>query len=250
MNFLPGLALSFLLLACNGEHVPDCFQQTGELVREELSLPEFDKITVYENISVVLIQGAVQKVELETGTNLRPEVTAKVVAGRLEVRDENNCNLFREYGTTTFFITTPNLTEIRSSTGFPIRSEGTLQFDKVILQSESFSSPETETTDGSFDLELDAQSVSVVANGIAFFRLRGTTDNLQLTIGAGDSRIEANLLLANNVSVSHRGSNDMLVYPMQSLKGVIRGTGDVVSFSRPDSVEIELLYKGRLLFKN
>jgi hypothetical protein len=239
-----------LLLACNGEQVPDCFQQTGKLVREELSLPEFDKITVYENITLVLKQGTTQKVELETGTNLRPEVTAEVVSGRLEVKDKNNCNLFRDYGTTTFYITSPYLTEIRSSTGFPIRTDGILEFDKILLQSESFSSPETETTDGSFDMELNAQSVTIVANGIAYFRLGGTTENLQLNIGAGDSRIEAGSLLANKVTVNHRGSNDMLIHPIQSLKGVIRGTGDVVCFNRPDSVEIEVLYKGRLIYKD
>ena len=242
------LALFLLLLSCNGEHVPDCFQKTGDAVREELSLPAFDKITVYENVSLVLTQGDTQKVVLETGSNLRPEISAKVVDGRLEVRDENNCNLFRDYGTTTVYVTSPDLTEIRSSTGFPIRSEGVLRYSRLILQSESFSNPGSETTDGSFNLVLEAQSVTVVANGIAYFRLSGTTGSLQLNIGAGDSRIEANALLAGMVTINHRGSNDMLVSPLQSLKGVIRGTGDVLSYGRPDTVEVVQLYKGRLLF--
>lgn len=239
-----------LVLACNGERVPDCYQGAGDPLREELLLPSFNKLTVYENIRVVLKQGTEQRVEVETGTNLRPEISAEVVAGRLELHDGNNCNLFRDYGLTTFYITTPELSEIRSSTGFPIESNGVLAFEDLQLQSESFSNPEAETTDGSFDLELDAKNVRIVTNGIAFFRLRGATENLQLTIAAGDSRIDAQSLLAGHITVNHRGSNDMLVYPLQSLRGVIRGTGDVVSFNRPDTVAVSQLYKGELLFKN
>ncbi len=246
------LLLQFLLLplfSCNGDKVPDCIQNAGELVREELVLEPFDKITVYELVRVVIRHGAEQKVEVETGRFLRDEVSASVVNGRLELRNNNRCNLFREYGLTTFYITVPELSEIRSSTGFPILSEGVLPFERLSLISESFVNPETETTDGSFDLNLEVESLSVVANGIAYFKLQGTASRMQLTVAAGDSRIEAENLLARQVSVNHRGSNDMLVYPLESLEGVIRGTGDVVSFHRPDTVQVEILYRGRLIYR-
>ncbi|NNJ88660.1 MAG: DUF2807 domain-containing protein, partial [Eudoraea sp.] len=165
-------------------------------------------------------------------------------------RNTNNCNLFREYGITRIFVTSPNINEIRSSTGWPIRSDGSLSFPSLSLISESFNNPETETTDGSFDLELNTQNLSVVANGIAYFQLRGNTQRFTATIAAGDSRIEAEELIAQEVVIAHRGSNDILVTPQQILRGVIRGTGDVLSFNQPDSVDIEELYRGRLIFKD
>ncbi len=237
-------------LGCNGENVPDCFQNAGELVREEVSLPNFEKITVFENIELVLSEGPVQEVVIETGEFLRPEVTAEVEGERLIVRNTNNCNLFREYGITKIFVTAPNINEIRSSTGWPIRSNGTLSFPELSLISESFSNPEIETTDGSFELELNSQELNIVTNGIAYFQLRGTTQRFSAFIAAGDSRIEAEELIAQEVVVNHRGSNDMLINPQQILRGVIRGTGDVLSFARPDSVDIEELYRGRLIFKD
>ena len=89
-----------------------------------------------------------------------------------------------------------------------------------------------------------------MANGIAYFQVRGTTENVNVSIPAGDSRIEAENLVAQNVTLNHRGSNDILVNPQQRLEGVFRGTGDVVSLNRPAIVDVEVLYKGQLIFRN
>lgn len=238
-----------LILGCNSENAPDCLQNAGDIIREEVTLPNFSKITVFENINMVLKQGDIQKVEIETGEFLREEVTATLEGDRLLLRNENGCNFFREYGLTTVYVTSPNISEIRSSTGFPIRSDGILAYPSLTLLSESFVNPETETTDGEFDLEVNSENVSVAANGIAYFRLRGAVQNLNLNIAAGDSRIEAENLIAENIALNHRGSNDMLINPQLSLTGVIRGTGDVISFNRPTEVAMEEIFNGRLIFQ-
>ena len=244
-----GLLMLFLLAACNGDNVPDCFQNAGDIVREEVSVPDFSTITVFENIELILKQGDTQRVEVQTGTHLREEVGIEVRDGRLLLTDTNNCNLFREYGSTRIYVTSPNIEEIRSSTAFPIRSDGVLAYDDITLYAESFVDSSSETTDGSFELELASRDIHVVVNGIAFLRLTGNTSNLNITIAAGDSRIEADGLVAENVALDHRGSNDIFVNPQQALNGVIRGTGDVVSFHRPALVDVEILYTGRLLFR-
>lgn len=241
--------LIFTLTACNSENAPDCLQNAGELVRDEVALPEFAKITVFENVTLILKQGDVQKVEVETGEFLRDEISAVVEDDRLLLRDTNDCNYFREYGITKVYVTSPNITEIRSSTGFPIQSDGILEYSDLTLISESFVNPETQTTDGEFDLQVNSENISIVVNGIAYFRLGGKTINLNILIAADDSRIEAEKLTAQNVEINHRGSNDMLIDPQVSLKGVIRGTGDVISFNKPAEVEVEVLYTGRLIFR-
>jgi len=234
---------------CNSDSAPDCLQNAGDLVREEVSVANFTEITVFENVSLVLKQGETQKVEIETGEFLRNEVTASVEGDRLLLRDTNDCNYFREYGLTTVYVTSPNISEIRGSTGRSITSDGILSYDSLALISESFINPESETTDGEFDLEVDTENLTIVVNGIAYFKLNGTTESLNVTIAAGDSRIEAQNLVAQNVSLNHRGSNDIFINPMVSINGTIRGTGNVISLNRPDVVDVEELYKGRLVFR-
>lgn len=243
------LGVLSMLFACSSESAPECLQTSGHLVREEVSVPDFTKITVSEKVGLILKQGAIQKVEIETGKFLFEEVSAVVVGDRLILRNENGCNLFRDYGLTKVYVTSPNITEIRSKTGLSIVSDGILAYPNLTLFSESFLEPDSETTDGEFDLKLDTQSVSVVVNGIAYLKLGGTTENISLIIAAGDSRIEAHDLEAQNVFLDHRGSNDMFINPQQSLTGVIRGNGDVISSNRPAMVEVKELFKGRLIFR-
>ena len=114
------LVLLFILIsACDSENSPDCFQTAGNLVRQDVVVPVFSKITVFENVSLVLKQGDEQKVTIETGKNLIEEVNAVVDGERLVLTDTNDCNYFRDYETTTVFVTAPNISEIRSSTVSP-----------------------------------------------------------------------------------------------------------------------------------
>lgn len=246
--FLRLLPLLTLLGGGCGADGPDCFQASGDLERITLEVSEFSNITVFENIQLVLRYGPQQEVVMETGKNLRSDVSARVVDGTLELMDTNSCNFFRAYGRTTFYVTTPDLNVLRSSTGWPVRSDGVLPFKSLRLLSESFNNPQTQTTDGSFDLELQVDRLEVVSNGIAFFRLRGQAIEFSVTIAAGDSKVDAHDLLSESVQVNHRGSNDISVRPSRRISGLINGYGDVLSFERPPEVEVEETFRGRLIF--
>ncbi len=243
------LFLFVLFISCNSENAPDCFQNAGDLVRVEVELPNFTTITVFEKLNLVLRQGEEQRVEIESGELLINEISAEVENGRLAVRNDNGCNFVRDFGISTIYVTSPNITEIRSSTGLLISSDGVLSYPSLTLLAESFVNTESETTDGSFDLTLDVEQISVVVNGIAFFQLNGIAENFNITVAAGDSRIETGSLLAQNVNLDHRGTNDIIVNPQQSLSGTIRGTGDVISVSVPPVIDIEEIFNGRLIFR-
>jgi len=242
--------MALFFVACNSESALDCFQNSGDIIRDEVVVADFTKITVFENVGLVLKEGPEITVEVQTGEFLRNEVDVSVTDGRLLLRNTNDCNYVRAYGLTKVFVTAPTITEIRSSTGLKVESDGVLRYQSLALISESFNNPESETTDGEFDLELNTESVSIVVNGITYFKLKGTTELLNVTVAAGDSRIEAADLQAQTVSIDHRGSNDLFVNPQQTVQGVIRGTGDVISSTKPPLVEVEELYRGRLIFKD
>ncbi len=62
-------------------------------------------------------------------------------------------------------------------------------------------------------------------------------------------RIEAGELEVGDLSFSHRSTNQMIVNPRQKLSGTIRSLGDVISKNRPPIVEVEELFRGRLIFE-
>jgi len=242
------IAIMLVVVNCSSENAPDCFQNAGDITIENVEVPQFTKITVYENVQLTIRQGSTIRVEVETGEYLRNDVEVEVEDGRLLLRDSNSCNFTRKYGLTKVFVTAPNITEIRSSTGLEILSDGVLAYSSLSLISESYNDPDAGYTSGEFNLELDTQNLSIVSNGISFYDLRGKTRNFNILFAAGDSRLEAKALVADNISFNHRGSNDMRLNPQLSLEGTLRGTGDVVSFNRPDLVEVEQLYQGELIF--
>ncbi|GGG53557.1 hypothetical protein GCM10011414_24050 [Croceivirga lutea] len=240
----------FVLISCGGENTPDCFQSAGDMQKIEVGVTAFENITVFENLNLVLTQGDDFKVEIESGENLINDITAKVEDDRLILRNENDCNWFRTYGISTVYVTCPDLKQLRSSTGGLIQSNGPLGFESLSLVSESFNVPEAETTDGSFDLELNTETVGIVVNGIAYFKLRGNSQNLSVNIASGDSRIEAQELIATNVVVNHRGTNNIIVNPQEQISGVIRSYGDVICVNRPPSVLVDEQFEGKLIFQD
>jgi len=62
--------------------------------------------------------------------------------------------------------------------------------------------------------------------------------------------LEAENLRVNEVRIFQRSANIMIINPVESLRGSIRGTGDVISVNRPPIVEVEEYYTGQLLFED
>jgi hypothetical protein len=87
-----------------------------------------------------------------------------------------------------------------------------------------------------------------LSNGLSSYYLNGTVNNLVLSFFAGDGRFEGENLMAQNIEVFHRGSNDMVVNPQQSITGSIVATGNVIAKNEPPIIEVEELFNGRLIF--
>ncbi|TBN02664.1 DUF2807 domain-containing protein [Hyunsoonleella flava] len=248
MKSIKYIILIVLVFACDSENANDCFQKTGNIVQEEVVLNAFNKILVNRDIALILKDGPEQKVVIETGKNLLNDVEAKVESARLILTDNNTCNYVRDYGITKVYVTSPNITEIRSSTQYDIRSDGVLTYPTINILSEDFNVPDTFTV-GDFVLQIDSNSFSTVFNGLSIAYISGATNSLNVNLAGGDSRFEARDLVAQNVTIFQRSSNDIIVNPQQEIKGKIFSTGNVISVNTPATIDVEELYKGRLIFE-
>ena len=237
-----------LFYGCDSESALDCFQTAGNIIQQEFSVSSFERILVNRDIELIIKQGVSQQVIVETGDNLLNDITVEVIGNQLELSDNNNCNFVRDLGITKVFVTTPNLTEIRCSTQFEIKSDGVLDFNNLNLLSENFNSPNTLPI-GNFILNLNVVNLNVVTDNLSLFYLSGEAENLNINFANGDSRFEGENLIAQNVSVFHRGTNDMIVNPQQSITGSILSTGNVISVNQPPIVDVEEVFNGRLIFE-
>ncbi|WP_027125789.1 head GIN domain-containing protein [Gelidibacter mesophilus] len=236
-----------LLLSCNAKVMPDCFQNAGPIIQMEVSVPEFNKIIVFERVQLILKDAPEQKIIIETGEYLRDEVTATVEDGELILKNTNGCNISRDYGITKIYVSAPNITQIRSSTGLPILSDGFLNYPKLVLFSEDFGAEDQYHTNGDFRLEVNCKELTVVNNNLSHMFLSGSVENLDIGFYSGNSRFEGRDLIAQNIKIFHRSSNDMILNPQASLIGEIRSTGDVILVHEPPVVNVQSYYTGQLI---
>ncbi|SDI37358.1 head GIN domain-containing protein [Winogradskyella thalassocola] len=239
---------SLLLLACNSEDANDCFQTSGSIIQQVISISSFERILVHRDIELIIKDAPNYKVTIETGENLINDVEVEVIDGQLVLTDHNSCNYVRDYGITKIYVETPTLTEIRTSTQYDISSDGVLSYDTLNLLSEDYNET-NEFTVGDFRLNINSNNLSVSSNNLSFYYINGAVDNLFVGFYAGAGRFEGENLIAQNVQVYHRGSNDMVINPQQSLTGKLYGTGDLISVNEPPTVDVERFYNGQLHFQ-
>ena len=242
------IIIPFILLSCNSENANNCFQKAGTIIQSEVEVATFDKVTVHERIELVITQGNEQKVVVETGENLLNDITVEVINNELILTNYNTCNYIREYDLTKVYITSPNLTIIRNASEYNVSSNGVLTYPSLYLMSVGEKSEYLSV--GDWHLTIENENLSIWSNGIANFYIEGTTNNLDLSFSDGDTRFEGKEFIAQHIKVIQVSSNDMLIFPVQSLTGSIHSTGDVILFNKPTTVEVEELSDyGKLIFK-
>ena len=244
------MLFAVVLVSCNGENAPDCFQNAGDIIERDFEIEAFTKVTVFSRVELIITDGPLPSVTVQTGEYLLNDIEVRVIDGHLELYNNNGCNFTRDYGITKVFVTSPNLTEIRNASGLTVRSEGVLNYDSLRLVSEDFNQEGEVNTNGNFDLEVDCDVLRVEVNNLSTTFINGEVNSLKVKYYSGDARFEGRHLIAQDVDIFQRSSNDMIINAQQSLTGEIRSTGNVIVVNTPPIVEVEQFYTGQIIFEN
>ena len=97
-------------------------------------------------------------------------------------------------------------------------------------------------------MTINNSQLEIQNNDVSRFYISGTTTDAILDFWAGDGRIEAEDLTAQTIEVYHRGSNDMIIKPIQSITGKMVSTGDIILKNNPPIVNVEQLYMGHVIY--
>lgn len=247
-KILTFIALILVFTAC--EKPSDCVESTGVITLKDVEVQPFKKIKVYKGIEVVITQGAAYKVQIQAGSNFIDNVEVRQVGDQLIFKDDVSCNWVRSYGTTKILVTTPTLEEIYSKTEKNISSNGVVTFPNLTLTAfDKDADGEKGAGTGDFIFTIDNDVLTINNNNVSRYFISGQTNSANLNFYFGDGRIEAQNLMAQNIRVFHRGSNDMIVYPVQSVTGVLNSTGNLVLKNMPPVVTpLEVLFTGHVVY--
>ncbi|WP_339633208.1 head GIN domain-containing protein [Bizionia echini] len=238
----------FALFSCSSEDANDCFQNAGTTIQQTVFVSDFERILVNRDVELILTEAPDFSVIIETGENLLNDVQAVVIGNELQLTDNNTCNMVRDYGTTKIYVSAPNIKEIRNSSQFDVSSNGVLNYPELKLISENFNQTDAFTI-GDFRMTVNTTNLIVTSNNLSSFHLTGTVDDATIGFYSGIGRFEGRDLIAQKVKIYHRGSNDIIVNPIQLLSGDLYGTGNLISVNTPPTLEVTQHYQGRLILE-
>ena len=248
-KIIPFIAIIFLVTACDSDKGLNCFQSAGDPVTHEYLVEPFKSILVEERLQLIIKQGPEQKVEVHTGENLLNDIDISVNNGVLSLFNGNGCNLVRDYNISKVIVTAPDIDTIRNASGYEVQSDGILSYPSLTLLSEDLEEEDKYHKDGDFRLQLDVDTLKITANGLSNFYLSGKANIADIELLEGDMYVDGRDLAIQNLYIFHRGTQKVIVDPIQSLRGKVLSTGDLISVNRPPVVAVEETYTGRLIFK-
>jgi hypothetical protein len=232
----------------------DCFKGNGNQITQTFPLDNFSKIKVYDGVGLVVKEGPSYEVKVKTSENIIDEIEVKLEGNMLVVRDNSSCNIARDYGQTTVYVTIPDGTilplipelELHCKTEQKIQSEGVLH--SPIIRLFSIGDDGDGAGTGDFHLAIDNGQFVVESNNVSNFYINGHCEEMLLNFYFGNGRFYGENLQVENIKVYHRGSNDMMVYPVQKIEGTIFATGNVVLENVPPIIDVEEVFRGRVIY--
>ena len=232
----------------------DCFKGNGNQITQTFPLENFTKIKVYDGVGLVVKEGPIYEVKIVTSDNIIDDLDVKLNGDMLVVKDNSTCNIARDYGQTTVYVTIPDGTilplipelELHCKTEQKIQSDGVLHSPIVRLFAIGDDGDGAGT--GDFHINLDNGQFVVESNNVSNFYINGHCEEMLLNFYFGNGRFFGEELHAEKIKLFHRGSNDMFVYPIQKIEGIINATGNVVLENVPPIVDVEEVFRGRVIY--
>ena len=242
------IALVYMLLlgtSCDSGDLGLCFDDSETVAERIVEVGLFDKIIVRDNIQMILAEGP-QSIRIVTTKSIIDAVEVTVNEGTLTLIDENRCDLLEASEPTLVYVSAPDIRRIRNASQYEVSSEGVLSYESLVLVSDENENSKYRIAD--FRLDLDVGGLEVVSNNFSNFFISGTAERALIGFYGGAGRFEGAAFFVDELNVFHRGSNVMIVHPLNSIKGKIVSNGDVISKNRPEIIEVEELYTGKLIF--
>lgn len=248
------VTLCCLILVTSCGISEDCFKGNGNQIMQTFPFEGFSKIKVYDGVGLVVKEGPNYEVKIKTSENIIDNLDVKLEGNMLVIKDNSSCNIARDYGQTTVYITIPDGTilplvqelELHCKTEQKIASDGILHSPIIRLFSLGDDGDGAGTSD--FDIKVENAQLVIESNNVSNFYINGHSEEMLLNFYFGNGRFYGKDFHVENVKVYHRGSNDMFVYPIQKIEGIINATGNVVLENVPPIIDVEEVFRGRLIY--
>jgi len=237
---------------------------SGEIIKETRDLAKFTTIKSSSSADIVITQGDIQKVVVESDKNLVPHIRTEVKHGSLFIDIRGS---YRNVKVIRVLLTVPDLNAVS------IEGSGDVSFVNTFKGNEMRVNIEGS---GDFSGDFDLKKMDYFVNGSGDGEISGIRGDLSVSIsgsgdfegnklrlekcdisvdGSGDIELKGSAekmviglrgsgyvnaygLATVDVTIGVEGSGDIEVYPIESLNVSVLGSGDVYFKGNPNKVNI------------
>jgi hypothetical protein len=236
---LPLLLIAFT--GCEKTPVLDCFVSTGEIVKEERQIGQFQTLVLKDNLNLILRQSNTNRLVVEGGSNLLRKIVTDVENDSvLIIRNDNQCNWVRSFDKPiNVYLDFNRLDLIEYRSIGDVTNVDTLRLDSLSV----------DVREGAGKIELILKTPLVYCNlhyGTADIVLKGIAD-LSYVFGDGFGRIDNRNLMVSQIYVNNKSSNDMFLNANLRLEATIENIGNIYYSGNPQEIQLQRIGSGELI---
>lgn len=229
-----------VISSCKKENRCDCFKGTGKVITEIRTPADFTRIDLHDNINLIITQDSINKISVEGGEKLLPNLQTEFADNRLIIKNNNKCNWVRSYKNKfNVYVSAKSLKRIEYFGSGNITSTNTLVPDTLEINCWNASGKINiiANTHNNY-LKIHTGSTDLYVSG-------NTNDNFLYNTSNGFAHIE-NLHTNNNIVVSN-STGDCYVNADQTLDVTIKYIGNVYYYGNPSTIKTNITGEGRLI---
>lgn len=228
-NLCTLILAAFLFQSCG------MVQGNGNIIEEERSVTDFEKITLSASIDLLLQPGSTTGVKVISDENIAPLVVTEVKDGILNVQFRKGERIGKN--STQVVVSFPTISEISTSGSGNVNCKGIINGNQTI----------SVTTSGSGDMQLaiDAPALRVTGTGSGDFTLTGFVKDVEMNLtGSGD--IDAMDLKSETAKVKTTGSGNVKVFASNTLRATSLGSGNILYWGNPSLPDTKITGSGSI----
>lgn len=214
--FLILMITSFMLASCrfgDGKRV----HGDGKIETEERVVSAFNSLDVRGAMKVIIAQGDVKKIQIETDENLIQYVEVKQEGDKLIIKSRDGYNL-NPTGDMLVYVTAPVFKSINVSGACDINGQGKINNGENMKMHVSGA--------GDIKMQVDAPALDIRISGSGTVNLKGETKDFDLQL-SGAANAHCYDMLSENTKVVISGAGDAEVYASVKLDARVSGAGTV-----------------------
>ncbi len=233
-----------IITSCKKAEDRSCWKSAGKMADLVISVNDFTKLTLNENMCFEIIQDSLNKIELTGGENLLTKIQVQQASdGSIDIKNLNSCNFFR-------YNSDPILVKIHIKNLNYLAYRGTKTLiSRDTLRMSNFQFFMNDGA-GSIDLKLNVTNslLGYISHGAGDFKLAGIAHKATFNIMTQGSCDTRNLVIQNSLSiVSNANAPSYINADNTSLKVEITGQGNIYYQGTPTSITSHLTNVGKLI---